>query len=177
MIETDATQTTIMGYARDVGIFAAQAVIDAHTLDKHAAHRALRALVHSGELILHRHVKRRVYKIADLAAFSAASKEALATPEGCIWTAMRMHRSFSTVDLWASLEPLPKAPTKKGMEDYCTRLANAGVLRLVKKPRGAQAAHYTLVVNSGRLPPVIVSVPLLFDQNTQEYLDDGKLRT
>lgn len=88
------------------------------------------------------------------------------TPEGRLWSAMRITRTFTPVDLAASLAGLDAQITSQNIQKYCSQLAHYGYLRVLSKASRKAPARYQLIKNTGPLPPVLKRLPVLIDPNT-----------
>lgn len=88
------------------------------------------------------------------------------SPEGRIWSAMRIARIFTPVDLAATLSGIDHGISAEIIQKYCSNLAHYGYLRVLCKASRKSPARYQLIRNSGPLPPVQKRLSVLIDPNT-----------
>ncbi|QBF31534.1 hypothetical protein [Thalassococcus sp. S3] len=85
---------------------------------------------------------------------------------GVIWRAMRVLREFSPKDIAASLIGSEKEVTESEIQLYCTLLARAGYLKVLRKrDPGVRPALYRLQKDTGILPPTKKQRMVLVDPN------------
>ncbi|TMV09849.1 hypothetical protein FGK63_01910 [Ruegeria sediminis] len=88
------------------------------------------------------------------------------SPEGNMWRAIRMLRTFSPRDvaMHANTETVPVAEAEA--VEYCRVLAKGGYLRIeVKAIAGRRPATYRLMRNTGPLPPRVTRIRAIRDDN------------
>lgn len=98
--------------------------------------------------------------------------------EGEIWTAMRIQKRFTALELHAALHPACPELTQRQVQDYCSLLTKAGYLRAMRKARhNGPAAAYRLVRDTGPLPPTSQRVAVVIDGNDDRivYAPKGRL--
>lgn len=118
------------------------------------------------------------YTTRDPARAQEKARAARRSMEGEIWTAMRIQKSFTALDLHAALHPACPDLTQRQVQDYCSLLTKAGYLRALRKARhNGPAAAYRLVRDTGPLPPTSHRVSVVIDGNDDRivYAPRGRL--
>lgn len=107
-----------------------------------------------------------LYTLLTREELSALAREKRQTPEGHIWTAMRISRRFTCMDLLAAVGEKDVKITKAKIQSYCVKLVEAGYLRSTASPhKRKQDTTYQLVRNTGPLPLEFVYRPVVVDPN------------
>jgi len=89
------------------------------------------------------------------------------TPEGAIWSAIRILGSYSASDVVCSLSGTNLSITLPQVRTYMQRLLQADYLHVVRRatPDSGREAIYRLINDTGPLPPVIKRKRVVIDQN------------
>jgi len=91
--------------------------------------------------------------------------------EGRIWCAIRSARKFTPLDLRFSLSQGAEAISLEDIQRYCSMLARAGYLSVLRKARPDKyIARYQLTNNSGPMPPVEKRVTVVIDTNKERIV-------
>lgn len=108
------------------------------------------------------------YTLQDPTKLMERAAEKRATPEGAMWTSIRVMRQFTLADIVTSLAATENAVDEAAAQKYCTSLLAAGYVKVTLKARPAQKrpAQYQLVRDTGPLPPHVKRMQVVIDANT-----------
>lgn len=91
------------------------------------------------------------------------------SPEGVMWTVMRVTREFSAQDICLSIGSARPDITPKSVSTYCQKLFKAGYFKVTQTAKPpVRPARYLLINDTGPLPPTIHRKEVIIDGN------DGK---
>lgn len=95
-----------------------------------------------------------------------------------MWRSMRGLTEFSPRDIAAHSTTPDVAVSEHTAKAYCGMLLKTGYLRVVKKaePLAGRQAIYRLIRNLGPKPPQIQRVKRVFDPNTREVFEQGRVQ-
>ncbi|NRB18341.1 MAG: hypothetical protein HRU33_12420 [Rhodobacteraceae bacterium] len=111
------------------------------------------------------------YSILSDAELDQKEKTQRLSKEGRIWCAIRIARRFSPLDLQLSLGQGSDAISLQDIQRYCSMLARAGYLSVLRKARPDKYyAHYQLTNNSGPKPPLEKRVTVVIDTNEERIV-------
>lgn len=109
---------------------------------------------------------RRVFTIMDQQAAQAFAQKRRNTPQGAMWTTMRVLRTFTPVDLQITLTADRPEITLDEIEAYCRLLRKAEYLVVLQKAKaGVSPARYRLARDTGPLPVIQRTLPVIIDTN------------
>ena len=112
-----------------------------------------------------------LYSTRDPGEIRDQAKDKRLSPQGRIWTAMRIARNFTPQDLQAGLGQSDDPVSLKQVQRFCSLLTEAGYLRATQKARnGKHPAKYQLVRNTGPLPPTSKKLPVIVDENEERVV-------
>lgn len=95
--------------------------------------------------------------------FAAAKRN---TPEGAMWTAMRVMRTFTPDEILLTLQGSTHDLPLKTIKSYCGDLLRADVLVVVQKARpNIRPARYRLASDTGPMPIVVRNLKVIVDTN------------
>lgn len=142
-------------------------MMDLPNVSRIAAKRLFSRLNRAGNLHQVGHNGRApVYSLLSNKELQSVANDKRLTPEGMIWTAIRVARQFEAIDLHAVLVSSDRQFEIAEIEKYCKKLAEAGYLRAMRKARnGKHFARYLLIRNTGPLPPLFKRVQVAIDEN------------
>lgn len=90
--------------------------------------------------------------------------------EGRLWSAIRVSKVFTPVDLEVRLAGSDWAVSSQMISRYCEDLVKFGYVKILRKRTRRNPARYQLVRNTGPLPPVAKRVTCLIDPNQDTVL-------
>lgn len=94
------------------------------------------------------------------------SQQRRKTPEGVMWSSLRILRTFSAIEVYRALEAGRPDVTLKHVNIYCQKLAKAEYLRvIVKAIPGKRNARYQLLNDTGPLAPEVKRKEVIIDRN------------
>lgn len=91
------------------------------------------------------------------------------SPQGAMWTIMRVLKTFSPLDIHLALGASHPEITQKVVTTYCQQLLRADYFRVIQKANKQRPARYQLIKDTGPLPPTVQRKAVIIDGN------DGKV--
>lgn len=110
---------------------------------------------------------RKLFRLsAEEMPVAPAAREAGGTPQGNLWRAMQLLKSFTPTDLYAHSNTPTVRVSAEDATAYCQTLQRAGYLRVERKAvPGKREAIYRLTRNTGPQAPVLKRVRAVVDPN------------
>lgn len=110
--------------------------------------------------------------VKDPSEMAVRAAEKRKTPEGAMWTSIRVMKHFTLADVVTSLCSTDNAVSEVQVQKYCSSLLAAGYLKVTLKARPAQKrpAQYMLIKDSGPLPPRVKRMQVVVDENSDKVV-------
>ncbi len=95
-----------------------------------------------------------------------AAKDLRSSPEGAIWSAIRIKRRFHPSELFRAIHPMRPDLTQDEVTRYCRTLSKAGYIKTPKPTKKiTRETPFLLVNNTGPLPPQSQRITVIVDPN------------
>lgn len=114
---------------------------------------------------------RKVFRWTDAPLEEPATPVYDSSPEGNMWRAMRMLKSFTATDIAAHANTDDVTVSEQKATVYCKTLVKSGHLKVrASRIRGQRAATYMMVNYTGPVAPKSRTVKGIHDANTDEFV-------
>lgn len=111
--------------------------------------------------------RKAVFTIHDLKSAAELAAKKRGRREGVMWSTMRILKNFTPQDVLTAIADARGDIDLKRVETYCRLLLKAGYLSALEKARpNGHPARYMLVNDTGPLPPIQRTLPVVVDGNT-----------
>ena len=167
------TEQNIWGYINSRDKFS-YAELEAHfPIPRYTIRTLVRQMKRMGCIRVAQTKGNRVYYTAKSVINEIENKvQKRSSPEGAMWTAIRMLGPYTAEDVACSLSGTDLNLSQQQVKTYMQRLLSAGYLRVVRRatPDRGREAVYLLINDTGPLPPIIRRKRVIIDQNEERVV-------